>query len=71
MNIKYINYIFSGFVIILCLVWSYFLLFSDEFVGNIPNTQRKIFVGILLLYAAFRGFRLYTLIQQNKINNNK
>lgn len=68
MNTKYINYFFSGFVIALCLVWIYFLLFSEEFVGNIPNTQRKIFVGILLIYAAFRGYRLYLLIQHNKMN---
>ena len=68
MNTKYINYIFSVFAIILCLIWIYFLLFSREFMGNLSGTHKKIFVGFLLLYAIYRVHRLYTLIQKDKMN---
>ncbi|HLU87616.1 MAG TPA: hypothetical protein VKZ44_07655 [Taishania sp.] len=68
MNTKYINYVLSSFVIIVCLVWIYFLIFSDEFIGGLPRLQRQVLTGILSLYAIFRTYRLYQMVQRDKIN---
>ncbi len=54
-----INTVFSAFIIVVCLIFSWFLLTTDILKPQMVGTKRTIFVVILLIYAAYRGFRLY------------
>lgn len=69
MNSNLINYFLSGFVIVICLIWIYFFLFTEQF-DNMPSMYRKVFLGILSFYALYRAYRLYLQIQKNKYTNN-
>ena len=63
-----INVFLSGFIIVMCFVFAYFLLFTDMMNadGNLTGKKRTIFVVILLGYAVYRGYRLYVSIRENK-----
>lgn len=69
MNFKYINYFFAGFVILVSIVWVGFLLFSSHFLSHIPQLQKNILIGILLLYAAYRAYRLVVMARADKRNS--
>jgi len=64
MNTRLINSILSAFVIVVCLLWTYFLLFSEFFLMQLSLFQRRLFVVLLLLYAAYRAYRLYTFLRK-------
>ncbi len=66
---KNITYIVAGFMIIMCLVMSYYLLFTDLLIRDLYGFKRQIFIAILLLYGTYRGFRLYSEIKKDKRNN--
>jgi len=66
MNMKVLNTVLALFVIAICLIWSYFLLFSDFFMTNLSILQRRGFAVFLLLYACYRTYRLYIFLQKNK-----
>lgn len=66
MNLNSINAIFTGFVIILCVVFSYFLLFTDLLIETMHGPKRTIFVIVLLSYGAFRAYRLIKSVKQGK-----
>jgi hypothetical protein len=69
MNTKYINYFLAIFVILVCFIWVYFLVFTDDFMGGLPRMQRRIFIGLLSGYGIYRSYRLYLQIQRDKIND--
>jgi len=66
MNLNSINAIFTGFVIVLCVVFSYFLLFTDLMIDTMHGTKRTVFVIVLLSYGAFRGYRLIRSFKEGK-----
>lgn len=59
MNVNAINKILAGFIIVMCVVLSGFLLFTDLMGDIISGNKRNLFVTILLGYGAYRGYRLY------------
>jgi hypothetical protein len=64
------NIVFAGFIIIICLVFAYFAAFTDLWNDKLQGNTRIIFVGMMLLYAAFRSYRLVrTFKEQNRKNN--
>lgn len=67
MNLNYVNYIFTAFAVVMCAVLAYFLMFTDMF-NKMSATQRQVLTAVLVLYAAFRTFRLVKSIQQEKSN---
>jgi FlaA1/EpsC-like NDP-sugar epimerase len=56
----------SGFMVIMCLVFAYFLMFTELMEDRLYGQNRWILTGVLLAYAAFRVFRLYRSIQEYK-----
>jgi hypothetical protein len=56
----------AGFMVVMCLVMAYFLLFSDLLIERLYGFKRHLFVALILVYGLYRAFRLYTLIQNNK-----
>jgi ABC-type uncharacterized transport system permease subunit len=65
---KNINTYLTAFIIIMCLVFAWFMAFTDLMQREVPGTKRKIFIGILLLYAVYRSFRWY---RQNRKTNSE
>ncbi|WP_300356254.1 hypothetical protein [Fluviicola sp.] len=63
---KNITHIVAGFMIIMCLVMTYYLLFTDLFIEKIYGFKRNAFIVLLLGYAAYRAFRLYTTIKKDR-----
>jgi len=63
-----INSILAAFIIVMCLVFSWFLLFTDMMseAGNLRGQKRSILVAILLGYAVYRGYRLYRSIKDHQ-----
>jgi hypothetical protein len=53
-----INTVFTLFIIAMCLVFAYFMAFTDLKAEDLNGNPRKIFVAIMLVYAGFRGYRL-------------
>lgn len=61
-----ISVILACFSIVMCLVLSYFLLFTELLIERIDGRNRQILVGILLLYSVFRIFRIYQTLKNKK-----
>lgn len=55
----------------MCLALSYFMLFTPVFEAKMSESRRITFVVILMAYAAFRGYRLYKSVQEDKSNADK
>ncbi|HLP56883.1 MAG TPA: hypothetical protein VK151_17735 [Fluviicola sp.] len=53
-----INNVFTLFIIAMCLVFAYFMAFTDLKEDDLNGTPRRIFVAIMLAYAVFRGYRM-------------
>ena len=54
-------------MVIMCLVMSYYLLFTDMLLDKgLYGFKRHLFVVILLVYASYRSFRLYTEIKKDR-----
>ncbi len=53
-----INNVFTLFIIAMCLVFAYFMAFTDLKEDDLNGTPRRIFVAIMLAYAGFRGYRM-------------
>ncbi|WP_341903116.1 hypothetical protein [Fluviicola taffensis] len=60
----------AGFMVILCLIFSYYLLFTDVFIDKVSGFKRQAFGILFLLYGIYRAFRLYYLIKKNKSEEN-
>jgi ABC-type Fe3+-siderophore transport system permease subunit len=63
---KSITIILAGFSIVMCLVLTYFLLFTELVEERLTGTNRLILVGVLIAYALFRSFRTYKLIKNKE-----
>ncbi len=63
---KNVNFFISGFMVIMCLILSYYLIFTDLKMDTLNGFKRQMCIAILLLYGFYRGFRLYTLIKNSK-----
>ncbi|MCE3295184.1 MAG: hypothetical protein K0R65_898 [Crocinitomicaceae bacterium] len=64
---KQISVLLASFSVVMCLVLSYFLIFTELMRDRLYGTNRQILVAILLFYCVFRIFRIYKLIK-NKQN---
>ena len=53
-----INNVFTLFIIAMCLVFAYFMAFTDLKEDDLNGTPRRISVAIMLAYAGFRGYRM-------------
>lgn len=65
---KTINLAIASVSIITCLIFAYFLLFTDLKEDTIYGNKRLILSVTFILYALFRMFRAY---KQFKINENE
>lgn len=45
---------------------SYYLLFTDILLETLYGFKRNLFVVILLVYGAYRSFRLYSTIKKDR-----
>ena len=61
-----VNTILAGFIIVMCVVFAYFMLFTDMMKDEISGTKRIVFVVILLAYGTYRAWRLYKSIEESK-----
>ena len=64
--IGHVNTILSGFIIVLCLVFAYFIAFTDLMEDTLQGTKRTIFIAVMVGYAAFRTYRLIRTLQLQK-----
>lgn len=65
MNLNFINYIFTAFAVVMCVVLAYFLMLTDMF-SRMSPTQRQVLTVVLLVYAGFRTYRLVKVIRESK-----
>ncbi|TSJ41671.1 hypothetical protein [Fluviicola chungangensis] len=56
----------AGAMVVMCIVMSYYLLFTDLLIDKLYGFKRNLFVGILLMYGAYRVYRIYDSIKKNK-----
>lgn len=72
-----INTFFTLFMIAMCLVFAYFAAFTklldDRLQGNLIDDKlqgnlKSVFISIMLVYAAFRTYRL---VKAHRMNNNE
>lgn len=68
--IQNVNNVFACFIIVICLVFAYFMAFTDFRSEQLQGTPRHIFVGLMLLYAAYRTYRLVKAFR-NQSNENQ
>jgi cytochrome c biogenesis protein CcdA len=63
---KNITHIVAGFMIVMCLVMCYYLAFTDFLVDKLYGTKRQIFIVLLVLYGAYRSYRLVATIKKER-----
>ncbi|WP_300666542.1 hypothetical protein [Fluviicola sp.] len=63
---KNVTYFISGFMIIMCLIFAGYLLFTDLILQTLFGPKRQIMIAMLLLYAFYRGYRLYIGIRNDR-----
>jgi hypothetical protein len=56
----------AGAMVVMCLIFAYYLLFSDLIIDKLFGFKRNMMVALLLLYGTYRGWRLYSTIQKDK-----
>jgi len=66
MNFGLLNIVLTGFIILMCLVLTYFLLFTELMADGLTGNRRLILVLILMAYALFRGYRLYKMMKKKE-----
>jgi hypothetical protein len=64
-SMKTVNLAISFVSIITCLIFAYFLLFTEFKIDVIYGTKRIILSAIFILYGAFRIYRAYTQFKMN------
>jgi len=60
---KIVNLSIASVSILMCLVFAYFLLFTDFKSDTIYGTKRTILSITFILYGAFRLYRAYKLFK--------
>ncbi|MGV3631482.1 MAG: hypothetical protein ACO1O6_09750 [Bacteroidota bacterium] len=63
---KHISVFLASFSVVMCLVMAYFLIFTEFALDRVYGTNRQILVAILLVYCAFRIFRIYKSIKNSQ-----
>jgi exosortase/archaeosortase len=66
---QYFNTVLTLFIIVMCLVFAYFMTFTDLKRESLDGTPRTIFVFIMLGYGAFRGYRMYKTFKEQRNEN--
>ena len=56
---KYFSVILASSTVVMSLVLSYFLLFTELASELVQGNRRQILVAILLFYSVYRIFRIY------------
>ncbi|MDH4474548.1 MAG: hypothetical protein QE487_18230 [Fluviicola sp.] len=64
-----INTVFTLFIIAMCLVFAYFMAFTNLKEDDLYGTPRKVFIAIMLIYAGFRGYRLVKAYRKQQNEN--
>lgn len=54
-----VKHIFTFFVITFAVVWAGALIFAPYFFAGMSSNQRYILATIMIVYAIFRGSRVY------------
>jgi formate-dependent nitrite reductase membrane component NrfD len=54
------------FMLLVILALAYAFLFTNFYIENLPNPNRKILGGIFIVYAIYRGVRIYSQYQRLK-----
>ena len=67
--IKNVNNIFTFFIIVMCLVFAYFTAFTNLFDDRLDESMKRVFIGLMLGYAAFRSYRLVISHRKNNTKN--
>jgi len=62
---KFVNLSIASVSILICLVFAYFLLFTDFKSDVIYGTKRTVLSITFILYGTFRIFRAYKLFKTN------
>ncbi len=65
MNLNYINYIFTAFIVVMCLALSYFAMFTD-LLHKMSKDQRLVLTIVLLAYAGYRVYRTVRSIRKER-----
>jgi len=63
------NIIFACFIIAICLIMAYFVAFTELWNDKLQGNTRTIFVGMMLLYAVFRSYRLVKAFKEQNRKN--
>lgn len=64
-EMKIVNLSIAGVSILICLVFAYFLMFTDFKSDVIYGAKRTTLSVIFILYGAFRIYRAYKLYKMN------
>jgi hypothetical protein len=67
--IQNVNTVFTLFIITVCLVFAYYIAFTDLMQDDLQGNSRPIFVGVMLSYAAFRTYRLVKTYKEKNNEN--
>lgn len=63
---KYISASLALFSVAMCLVISYFLVFTDLLSERLSGTNRQILIAVLIAYALYRSYRIIKLLKTQR-----
>lgn len=64
--INNLHTVYALFAITMCLVMAYFAAFTELFAQRLTGNMRYVFVGVMLVYAAYRSFRIIHSVKKAK-----
>ena len=67
--INNLNTVYALFAITMCLVMAYFAAFTELFAQKLAGNMRYVFVGLMLVYAAYRSYRIIHSVKKSKREN--
>ncbi|MES2589865.1 MAG: hypothetical protein V4622_12875 [Bacteroidota bacterium] len=68
---KYISLFLASFSVVMCIVLTYFLVFTELFIDRIDGNKRTILIVILVTYAIFRVIRIYQMFLKIRRNGSE
>jgi hypothetical protein len=63
---KNLTLISSFFMIAMCSIMTYYLLFTDLMADRLYGTERAILTGLMIVYGLYRCYRVVTLLKNEK-----
>ncbi len=66
-----VNKSLSVFAILMCLILAYYVKFENLTAGRMSESRKNVLLVILLLYAAFRSYRLYQMFNKSKLKEDE